>query len=146
MVLHLAVLFSVCCFQNSKAIFSFLFIFAEINETGMKVLKFDEVPYEKVREGHQRKMIYTDHLMTVINDFSHGPWREPEPFHSHPHEQTLYMAEGEVIFYCEDEPEQHLNPGDMVAIPSGRKHTIKLLTPEARLVDSFTPIREDFLM
>ena len=111
----------------------------------MKVLKFDEVPYEKVKEGIQRKMIYTGHLMTVINDFSGGPWNEAEPFHSHPHEQTLLVASGEIIFYCGDDMKYHLKPGDMVAIPSGKKHTIKLLTPEARLIDSFTPVREDFL-
>jgi|SRR6056297_1366972 len=111
----------------------------------MKVLKFDEVPAVKIKEGLHRKMIYTEHLMTVINDFSKGPWAEPEPPHSHRHEQTLYMASGEVIFYCEGEQEQHLRSGDMVAIPSGKKHTIKLLSREARLVDNFTPVREDFL-
>jgi quercetin dioxygenase-like cupin family protein len=111
----------------------------------MHVLKFDETPFIRVKDGLSRKMIHADALMTVINEFSSGPWTEPEPPHSHPHEQTLYMASGEVIFYCEGEPEQHLKAGDMVAIPSGKMHTIKLLTPEARLVDNFTPVREDFL-
>ena len=50
-----------------------------------------------------------------------------------------------IIFYCEGEPEQHLKEGDMFAVPSGKNHTIKLLTREARLIDSFNPIREDFL-
>lgn len=111
----------------------------------MAVLKFDEVPYEQVREGLQRKIIHLDQIMTVLLDFSDGPWEEPEPPHSHPHEQTCYLAAGEVIFYCEGEPEQHLKAGDMFYVPSGKKHTIKLLTPTARLVDSFTPLREDFL-
>ena len=111
----------------------------------MAVLKFDNVPYEKVKEGLQRKIIHTENLMNVLIDFSNGPWEEPEPPHSHPHEQTSYVAKGEIIFYCEDEPEQHLKAGDMFAVPSGKKHTIKLLTGEVRLVDSFTPIREDFV-
>lgn len=111
----------------------------------MAVLKFDEVPYEKVRDGLERKIIHTDNLMTVLIDFTDGPWDEPEPPHSHPHEQTSYVAEGEIIFYCEGQPDQHLKAGDMFAAPSGRKHTVKLLTPKVRLVDSFTPIREDFL-
>lgn len=111
----------------------------------MAVLKFDEVPYEKVREGLQRKIIHLDQIMTVLLDFSDGPWDEPEPPHSHPHEQTCYLAAGEVTFYCEGEPEQHLKAGDMFYVPSGKEHTIKLLTPTARLVDSFTPLREDFL-
>jgi quercetin dioxygenase-like cupin family protein len=111
----------------------------------MPVLKFDKVPYEEVKEGLERKIIHTKNLMTVLIDFSNGPWEEPEPPHSHPHEQTSYVVEGEIIFYCEDEPDQHLEPGDMFAVPSGKMHTIKLLTPHVRLVDSFSPIREDFI-
>ena len=111
----------------------------------MAVLKFDEVPYEVVRPGLERKIIHTDNLMTVLIDFTDGPWEEKEPPHSHPHEQTSYVAEGEIIFYCEGEPDQHLKAGDMFAVPSGKLHTIKLLTPKVRLVDSFNPIREDFL-
>ena len=111
----------------------------------MPVLKFDNVPYEVVREGLQRKIIHTNNLMTVLIDFTDGPWEEAEPFHTHPHEQTSYIAEGEVTFYCEDEEPQHLKPGDMFSVVSGKKHTIKLLTEKARLIDSFNPIREDFL-
>lgn len=121
---------------------------SKIKKTGnkkMAVLKFDNVPYEKVREGLHRKIIYKRELMTVLLDFSDGPWEEKEPPHHHPHEQTSYIAEGEVIFYCEGEPDEHLKAGDMFAVPSGKMHTIKLLTKKARLVDSFTPLREDFL-
>jgi mannose-6-phosphate isomerase-like protein (cupin superfamily) len=111
----------------------------------MAVLKFDNVPYEKVKEGLQRKIIHTDNLMTVLIDFTNGPWDEPDAPLSHPHEQTSYVAAGEIVFYCEDEPEQHLKAGDMFAVPSNKKHTIKLLTQKVRLIDSFTPIREDFV-
>ena len=111
----------------------------------MPVLQFDQVPYETVRPGLERKIIHTNNLMTVLIDFSDGPWEQPEPPHSHPHEQTSYVAAGEIIFYCEDEPDQHLKAGDMFAVPSGKKHTVKLLTEKVRLVDSFNPIREDFL-
>jgi len=111
----------------------------------MAVLKFDEVKYETVKEGLQRKILHTANLMTVLIDFSNGPWEEPEPPHSHPHEQTSYVASGEIIFYCEGEPDQHLKAGDMFAVPSGKKHTVKLLTENVRLVDNFTPLREDFM-
>jgi quercetin dioxygenase-like cupin family protein len=111
----------------------------------MAVLQFDKVPYEKVKDGLERKIIHTKELMTVLIDFSNGPWKEPEPPHSHPHEQTSYVASGQIIFYCEGEDDQHLKADDMFAVPSGKKHTIKLLSEKARLVDSFNPIREDFL-
>jgi quercetin dioxygenase-like cupin family protein len=111
----------------------------------MAVLKFDEVQYEKVKEGLYRKIIHTDTLMIVLIDFTNGPWEEPEPPHSHPHEQASYVAEGEVIFYCEGEPDQHLKAGDMYAVAPNKKHTVKLLTEKVRLIDSFTPLRQDFL-
>ncbi len=111
----------------------------------MSVAKFSETTPEIVRQGLVRRNIYTPNLMTVIVDFSDGPWAEAEPFHSHPHEQTSYIAEGEVIFYCEGEPDHHLRPGDMFAVPSGKLHTVKLLTPTARLIDSFNPIRQEFI-
>lgn len=111
----------------------------------MPVLKFDEVDAHVVREGLERKIVHTGDLMTVLLDFSDGPWKEKEPPHSHPHVQTSYIASGEIIFYCEGEPDQHLKAGDMFEVPSGKLHTIKLLSEKARLVDSFSPIREDFL-
>ncbi len=111
----------------------------------MAVLKFDDVQYEHVKEGLDRKIVYTGDLMTVLIDFSSGPWEEPEPPHSHPHVQTSYVAAGEIIFYCEGEPDQHLKAGDMFAVPADKKHTIKLLTEKVRLIDSFSPLREDFL-
>ncbi|MBT6998241.1 MAG: cupin domain-containing protein, partial [Prolixibacteraceae bacterium] len=107
----------------------------------MAVLKFDEVPYEKLKEGLQRKIIHTNNLMTVLIDFSDGPWDERDAPHSHPHEQISYVAEGEIIFYCEGEEDQHLKAGDMFSVPSGKMHTVKLLTSKVRLIDSFNPLR-----
>ena len=102
-------------------------------------------PARQIKEGVYRSMIYTDNLMLTIIEFTNGPWNEPEPFHSHPHEQITYVAQGEIIFFCEDRTQQHLKAGDVFAVPSGKKHTIKVLTERVRLIDSFTPLREDFL-
>ncbi len=104
-----------------------------------------QMPSREIRKGVFRSMIYTENLMLAIIDFTNGPWEEPEPFHSHPHEQASYVAEGELIFYCEDQPDRHLKAGDMFAVPSGKKHTIKILTERVRLADSFNPVRMDFL-
>lgn len=111
----------------------------------MPILKFKDIPYETVKEGVKRKILYTNNLMSVLIDFDNGPWKQPEPPHSHPHEQISYVVSGEIIFYCEGEKDQHLVAGDMFSVPSGKKHTIKLLTKEVRLIDSFNPLREEFL-
>jgi quercetin dioxygenase-like cupin family protein len=110
-----------------------------------KVLYFDQTPGDPFRPGWQRRLLHTDHLMTVVLDIDNGPWSAPDPFHSHPHEQITYVAAGEVLFLSENEEPKRLRAGDVVAIASGRPHAIQLLSPRARLVDNFTPIREDFL-
>jgi quercetin dioxygenase-like cupin family protein len=111
----------------------------------MPVLKFDEVSYEAISSRVKRKLIHTGNLMTVLIDFSGGPWEEPDPPHSHPHEQTSYVAEGEIIFYCDGEEDQVLKQGDMFSVPPDREHCIKVVSETARLIDNFYPIREDFI-
>jgi len=51
---------------------------------------------------------------------------------------------GEVLFFIDGESGR-LGPGDMAAVEPDRTHTIQLLTPCARLVDTFTPVRQEFL-
>ena len=111
----------------------------------MPVLKSNESISTIVKVGVQRRLIYTDDLMMAVIDFSNGPWETPDPPHSHVHEQVTYIAEGEIIFFCEGEPDQRLKQGDMFSVPSGKEHTIQLLTKTAKLIDSFTPLREEFL-
>ncbi len=107
--------------------------------------EFKQQPKEQIKEGVYRSLVYTQNLMMATLDFTNGPWAEADPPHSHPHEQVTYVVKGELIFYCEDQADRHLKEGDVFAVPSGKKHTIKILTPEVRLIDNFTPIREDFL-
>lgn len=111
----------------------------------MPVLKPSDAHTSIVKKGVRRRLIHTDNLMLAVIDFDDGPWNEPDPRHSHIHEQITYVAEGEIIFFCEDEEEKHLVPGDMFSVPSGKQHTIQLLSASAKLIDSFTPIRQEFL-
>ena len=111
----------------------------------MHVLNNSQFSTQEVRTGLIRRIVYTPNLMSAILNISGGPWSHHEEPHYNPHEQTCYIVSGEIIFFCEDEPEQNLQAGDMLFVPSGKKHTIRFLTKTARLVDSFYPLREDFL-
>jgi quercetin dioxygenase-like cupin family protein len=111
----------------------------------MTALKYSDITPEKIGEGAERRVAHTDNLMIVVVDFSDGPKSQPDPPHSHPHEQACYVAEGEVLFITDGE-QARLGPGDVFLVPSGRPHTIQRLTEHVRLVDCFTPIREDFLV
>jgi quercetin dioxygenase-like cupin family protein len=110
----------------------------------MAILKYDDAPATRFREGAERRLGYLGELMMVIVDFSDGPKDEPDPPHSHPHEQACYVAEGEILFLMEDQ-QVRLGPGDVFLVPSGKPHSIQQLTRHVRLVDCFTPIRQDFL-
>ena len=110
----------------------------------MAVLKHDETPTEKIREGAERRVGHTGDLMIVVIDLYDGPKAQPDPPHSHPHEQVSYVAEGEILFLMDDQ-RTRLGPGDMFLVSSGKPHSIQQLTEHVRLVDCFTPIREDFL-
>jgi len=111
----------------------------------MPTQKAANVRPQPFREGASRTLVHTENLMVVVIDFFNGPWSDPDPYHHHVHEQITYVASGEIIFMCEGEEDQKLQAGDMFTVPSGTPHTIKLLSETARLVDSFSPVREDLL-
>jgi quercetin dioxygenase-like cupin family protein len=111
----------------------------------MPVLKKAEASMTPVKDGVERRLVHASNLMMVVIDFKNGPWSEPEPPHHHVHEQTTYVAEGEIIFFCEGEQEQRLKAGDMFWVPSNKRHTIQLLSTHVKLIDSFNPIREEFI-
>jgi quercetin dioxygenase-like cupin family protein len=105
----------------------------------------ESVIEQKISKNFKRTIAHLNNVMVVVCDFSNGPMKEPDTLHSHTHEQISYVAEGELIFY-RDGKEHHLSKGDLITIPSGVKHCVKTLSKEARLIDSFSPIRKDFLL
>ncbi|MFA6630716.1 MAG: cupin domain-containing protein [Kiritimatiellia bacterium] len=107
-------------------------------------MEYEKTEAIKVSETVSRKFTYLDNLMMVIVDFKDGPMNEPDPFHSHPHEQISYVAEGDVLVIIGDQ-QKRLTSGDIYVVPSGVPHTVQSLTPTLRLIDSFNPIREDFI-
>jgi quercetin dioxygenase-like cupin family protein len=99
---------------------------------------------QSIGAGRKRVAVHTDNLMMVIFDFEDGPAKEPDPLHSHPHEQISYVAGGKVIYFLGDE-QKIMEAGDVVTVPPNVPHAIQVLTPKVRLVDAFSPVREDFL-
>lgn len=101
--------------------------------------------WTQVVPGVRRKLIHTANLMMVVVEFTEGPADVPDPFHDHPHEQVSYIAEGELILFIQGTGEHLLKKGDLFAIPSGIPHTVQTLTQVVRIIDCFTPVREEFL-
>lgn len=63
--------------------------------------------------------------------------------HSHPHVQTSYVAEG-VFDVTIDGVTQRLAAGGAYIVPSGLVHGVVAIEA-GRLIDAFTPRRDDFL-
>lgn len=103
-----------------------------------------DIEKEIIGDKRERYLTHTDNLMMVVIDFNDGPTNEPGPPHNHPHEQVSYVAAGEVLFFL-DGVSTRLEPGDMFTVPPEIMHSVQLLTSHVRLVDTFTPLREDFI-
>lgn len=65
------------------------------------------------------------------------------PEHSHVHEQWCHVLEGELEFVINGE-KKLLTAGMAAFIPSGAPHSAKAFT-ECKVIDCFTPVREDFI-
>jgi len=110
----------------------------------MGVLKQNDAIKESIGHKRVRYLAHTEKLMMVVIDFDDGPTREPDPPHSHPHEQVSYVVAGEIIFFLDGKPTR-LSPGDIFTSPPGIPHSVQLLTSHVRLIDTFTPLREDLM-
>jgi quercetin dioxygenase-like cupin family protein len=110
----------------------------------MATVKRSELTPEVIAPGRTRYLAYTERLMMVVIDFQDGPASVPDPPHSHPHEQVSYVVSGEINFFLNNE-RTRLGPGDLFTVPPNVPHSIQLLSEHVRLVDTFSPIRQDFL-
>lgn len=110
----------------------------------METIKRSPLTPEIFAPGRTRYLAYTEHLMMVVVDFDDGPTSNPDPPHSHPHEQVSYVVSGEINLFM-DNKLTRLGPGDMFTVPPNIPHSVQLLTSRVRLIDSFTPLRKDFL-
>lgn len=110
----------------------------------MPVLKKNEAISFRATPRMDRRLVNLDNLMVVVCEFFDGPMQEPDKPHNHPHEQITYVASGELYFFIGDE-RYHVSTGDLVTIPASAFHSIQMLSEKVTLVDTFSPIREDFL-
>lgn len=65
------------------------------------------------------------------------------PNHSHPHEQAGTVISGSMALTIDGET-RHLGPGDTYLIPGGVEHSAYTGELPARVIDIFSPVREDY--
>ncbi len=101
----------------------------------------DKIIWENVGEGVQRQiMAYNKDLMMVKVKFQTGAIGSS---HTHAHTQTTYVVSG-VFEFTTDGETQIVKEGDGVYIKPHSLHGCKCLEAGI-LLDTFSPMREDFL-
>ncbi len=106
----------------------------------MHCTNWNELAWDEVMAGMKRKVIHADSFTMVLVDLA--PHLDL-PIHSHPHEQGVMLLEGGLDFCLEDET-RTIGPGDVIRIPPGAAHGAKVREKPTRLIDLFTPQRDDF--
>jgi quercetin dioxygenase-like cupin family protein len=101
----------------------------------------ESTSWTEVAPGSRRRvLISTPELMLVEFAFTPGT---VGALHAHPHVQSSYVAEGRFEVTIDGRTET-LGPGSTFIVPSNLVHGVKALEA-GRLIDSFTPRRDDFL-
>ena len=105
---------------------------------------------KRVDENTWRRVVaYGDGLMNAYITFEHGLDPDSEiPYHQHEHVQTTYVLKGSFKFsikYPDHTETQVVRAGDGIYFPSNYWHGCIPLEDDSQLLDSFTPIRQDFL-
>ena len=97
--------------------------------------------WEATEPGVKRKiMAYGEDLMVVRVVFEAGAVGKA---HQHPHRQASYVESG-VFDVTIDGKTQRLTTGDTFFVPGNLVHGVTAVEA-GQLVDSFTPMREEFL-
>ncbi len=89
------------------------------------------------------RQVLSDHPDLMVVAFRFEASGAIGALHSHEHVQSTYVESGRFRFTLGD-TEHDFGPGDSFVIPSGQTHGCVCLVP-GKLIDSFTPRRDDFL-
>ena len=65
------------------------------------------------------------------------------PRHSHPHEQVGTLIQGQMELVIGDE-KRVLQPGDIYVIPGGVEHEANTFNEAVKVIDVFSPAREEY--
>ena len=101
----------------------------------------DEIQSTPMRQGVLRKVLsHSENLMICEITLEKG---SVIPKHAHPHEQITYIISGKCRYTVGEETKE-VGAGDSVLIPGNVSHSIVILE-DMKVIDAFTPAREDFL-
>ena len=99
----------------------------------------DRDPMELV-PGARTRTFWGEKLLLSLVEIDAG---SRVPNHTHPHEQAGIVVEGELQMGIAGE-ERMLKPGDMYIIPGNVEHYARCPGTAAKVLDIFSPVRDEF--
>lgn len=108
---------------------------------GQVWVEHKDILVENMPTYQERKILaYGEEMMCVENDFEVG---DKAPWHEHYHAQISYIEAGEFDFNVDGE-HKLMGPGDSVYMAPHAYHEV-ICTKPGRIIDMFSPMREDFV-
>ncbi|RMF85644.1 MAG: cupin domain-containing protein [Nitrospinota bacterium] len=106
----------------------------------MEFIDLNAIPAKQLREGIVARIVSGEKLMMAFMDLQ--PHLSDMPHH-HPHEQCGVVLEGEMELTV-GEQKKLLKAGDTYFIPSNVPHAGRTYDKPARVLDIFSPPREEY--
>jgi quercetin dioxygenase-like cupin family protein len=106
----------------------------------MNVYNITSMPAREFMPGFWGRMIHTQHATLAYWEIAGN---SVLPLHSHPHEQTVNMLEGEFEMTIGGET-RVLKAGEVVVIPGNVPHEGRGTGQPCKILDVFCPAREDY--
>lgn len=106
----------------------------------MGFVDLNSIPTISPVPGCRMRTPHGQHLMLSYLEMENGA---EVPMHSHPHEQGGILIEGKVQLTIGDET-RIVEAGSLFIIPPGVPHRAVAVGGPARVLDVFSPVREDY--
>ncbi len=90
--------------------------------------------------GVNAKTFWGEKMLAAVVDFD-ADARIPR--HSHPHEQLGIVIEGQIEFIVADE-KKILGPGEVYVIPGDVEHEARTFDHPVKVLDVFSPVRDEY--
>lgn len=117
-------------------------LWGNVMQSDETILPAADADWTVLPNGWRRQAIFSGALTMAVIE-AKGPEQGPILLHHHEHDQVTYLIDGEIEVQIGDEVRK-IGPGAAYRVPSDVPHGIRVLSPTARLIDAFTPPREDF--
>ena len=102
-------------------------------------MKISDIEQKEVFRGFKGRFIHMERFTIAFWEIEAD---SELPLHSHIHEQTTEIIEGELEMTCNGVTKVY-KPGEIITIPSNVEHSGKAIT-KCQLTDIFCPVREDY--